>query len=467
MTLGLLQGDSLSPLLFALYISEIEKCLQESETDGIKINRDLVIHLLLFADDTVVLAPYAGALKRKIKALEDYFDSLSLQVNLSKTKILVFRKGGRIEKNLSFSYKGEKIDIVPEYIYLGILMKSSVLFRSQTQRAKTKAMQVVHTTLQLIFRTKLASFHSHYTLFESVIKSTLLYGCAVWAQRYKRLIEPVQNNYYRRVLGLQPRLPTALIRKETASEFIEVSIWEQTLSFIGKIKKMGTQRYASAIFNKLVQLDEDNPSLEYNWVTQVKRGLLTFGLDQIMTASAPDFYSYLEPSIAIIKDHFREHDRYLVQRLESYPQYQTIFSYGREERNSTESREAEQAKRWSNLPWHLQSDLRLGIKRLITQLRQDNVYIRMNDVTVSIPHRKDKVQCSYCNRKEYDCPKHALFYCPITAVTSQSLQSEGWNPSEYMEFLDQPWENAEHIFQLVMQTIKIRQYITKEAESQQ
>ena len=97
MTLGLLQGNSLSPLLFALYISDIEKVLLESQADGLAVNHYTQVHVLLFADDAVLLAPNVGALRRKIEALEIYFDSLSLSVNIEKTKVVIFRKGRRIE----------------------------------------------------------------------------------------------------------------------------------------------------------------------------------------------------------------------------------------------------------------------------------------------------------------------------------------------------------------------------------
>lgn len=113
MTLGLLQGCLLSPLLFSLYISDIENILKNAGIAGVKITHLFELHILAFADDMVSLASTPGHLQRKINLLAEYFDKLDLKVNLSKTKIIIFRKGGRVG-NVAFKYKGQPIEIVNE-----------------------------------------------------------------------------------------------------------------------------------------------------------------------------------------------------------------------------------------------------------------------------------------------------------------------------------------------------------------
>ena len=372
-TLGLLHGDSLSPLLFALYVSDIEKVLQESGFDGLSLNHRTALHVLLFADDTVVLAPTEGALKKKILVLEQYFDSMELKVNLEKTKVVIFR----LEANLHFQFKEQPIDIVSEYVYLGILMSSSAKFRRQMNRAKIKASQVSQTILQLIFRTKLPNFNSQYTLFESVVKPTLLYGGAVWALRYKHELEPVQNNYFRRLLGMHPWLPTAIVRRETASDHLEVSLWEQILTFLYKIKRMEPERYAAIIFQRLAQLDTEGYSTyEMNWVSQVRVGLLPFGLESLLAASPEELAEYDNSSMEIIRTHFKEQDTYDLERLEDFIQYNEVFVYGRQKdpESKTETQFPKKVnRRWNQLPWCLKSNLDLQAKRLITQIRQNSV----------------------------------------------------------------------------------------------
>ena len=38
----------------------------------------------------------------------------------SKKKVMVFRKGGRLRDNISFYYDGAKLEIVNNFVYLGV-----------------------------------------------------------------------------------------------------------------------------------------------------------------------------------------------------------------------------------------------------------------------------------------------------------------------------------------------------------
>jgi len=73
------------------------------------------LFLLLYADDIVVLAESEDDLKRGLILFEEYCDRWKLVVNISKTKVMVFRNGGPLRKNLQFVYKGEVFAIV--YIF--------------------------------------------------------------------------------------------------------------------------------------------------------------------------------------------------------------------------------------------------------------------------------------------------------------------------------------------------------------
>ena len=364
--------------------------------------------------------------------------------------------------DIFFSFNGREIEIVSSYVYLGVTMSSSTWFRMQMEKAKLKAKRVLQMVLKLIFKTRLANFHGHYTLFESIIKSTLLYGCSVWAHRYKEKPEPVQNIYYRRLLGLHPQLSSAVVRCETASQFLEISVWEQTINFIRKIKIMDNKRYAKLIFDRLVLLDA--PSLDYNWVTQVRRGLTSFGLGDFITLNPEEYLTYCAAAHEVIVEPFREHDEYLTARLYDYPQYSQLFVYEKREQIGTTEANKE-SRRWPKLPWYLKTELSLQIKRIIAQLRQGGVHIMCNGTVVSIPHKKEDAKCSFCSLDDRNCPQHAMFECPITAVTALTLQRHGWKPSKFMEFLDVPSKDPHEVHKLLMQCVEMRRLMCAEAST--
>ena len=54
------------------------------------------IVLLLYADDIVIFAQSAIELQSALDRLFDYCNTWKLKVNIPKTKIMVFKRGGRL-----------------------------------------------------------------------------------------------------------------------------------------------------------------------------------------------------------------------------------------------------------------------------------------------------------------------------------------------------------------------------------
>lgn len=94
-TEGVLQGESLSPLLFILYISDFEDFFRGKGLEGLNIDGYTDPLMLLYADDTVIFAHSHIDLERKLKALGEYCDLNGLTVNISKTNIMIFKNNGK------------------------------------------------------------------------------------------------------------------------------------------------------------------------------------------------------------------------------------------------------------------------------------------------------------------------------------------------------------------------------------
>ena len=86
--LGLLQGGILSPILFNLYIDDIKNSFDE-KCDPINLYDEEVSHLL-YADDLIILSKTEHGLRQSLKNLETYCRQWKLQINITKTKILIF-----------------------------------------------------------------------------------------------------------------------------------------------------------------------------------------------------------------------------------------------------------------------------------------------------------------------------------------------------------------------------------------
>ena len=100
--LGLLQGGILSPILFNLYIDDI-KYIFDEKCDPINLH-DIEVSHLLYADDLILMSKTEQGLRQSLNNLEMYCEKWKLEVNISKTKIMIFNSSGRKLKYDTFQF---------------------------------------------------------------------------------------------------------------------------------------------------------------------------------------------------------------------------------------------------------------------------------------------------------------------------------------------------------------------------
>ena len=98
-----------SPKVSLIHHSKICQNFQ----DGTKINN------VLFADDLAIFPLSKEDLQKRILILEQYSNEWGLELNLSKTKIMIFNKQGATIRKFKFYFQGQEIEIVKQYTCLG------------------------------------------------------------------------------------------------------------------------------------------------------------------------------------------------------------------------------------------------------------------------------------------------------------------------------------------------------------
>jgi hypothetical protein len=125
---GLREGSVLSPLLFSIFISDLETSVlrpfdssrnflfQDFRVSGIPIPG------LLYADDLIILCRSQRALKERLKRLEVYVSVNKLTVNVSKSEVVIF---GCAPGKCKFRFLGALLPMRVSCKYLGVSFGSS------------------------------------------------------------------------------------------------------------------------------------------------------------------------------------------------------------------------------------------------------------------------------------------------------------------------------------------------------
>ena len=95
------QVECLPQFLFAMFLNDVENVFLEQEMNGIDV-KSFKLFLILYADDMVFFANNAAELQTSLDFMYEYCNHWKLIVNIDKTKVVIFRKGGRIPNDIDF-----------------------------------------------------------------------------------------------------------------------------------------------------------------------------------------------------------------------------------------------------------------------------------------------------------------------------------------------------------------------------
>ena len=114
------QGENFFPLLFAIYLNDLETYMELYNCKGIEIGIldeivliFLKLFVILYADDTIILSDDVKRFQDMLNVFSEYCKNWELKINIEKTKLVIFGNYIRI-RHVSFLIDGQGIEIVKE-----------------------------------------------------------------------------------------------------------------------------------------------------------------------------------------------------------------------------------------------------------------------------------------------------------------------------------------------------------------
>ena len=144
---GIRQGCTASTIFFKLVTYEIIRRLEEEGDDF--IIDEISMNSIFFADDSILLAKTLEAARRNLKIVAEVSRAFGLEINESKSKILIFRKGRQKEEDRVKEVEG--IEVVESVRYLGIeISDGRDIFKKHKEEIIKKAEAMANLTFWTI-----------------------------------------------------------------------------------------------------------------------------------------------------------------------------------------------------------------------------------------------------------------------------------------------------------------------------
>ena len=203
-SIGIRQGDSLSPTMFSIYINDLATVLKERH-QRVKFG-DQNCCVLLYADNIALLSETSEELQAMIDTVHDWCMKWRLKVN--------FRKWYTSDCSLlektryDFKFGGVSPSVVPHHKYLGVILDEHLQFYTNARTLPAAAGGRALGKIYVVHKKLYGLGYSLFTqLFQSYIDPILTYASGVWGARKFSFPDAIQNRVIRMFLGVHRFAP--------------------------------------------------------------------------------------------------------------------------------------------------------------------------------------------------------------------------------------------------------------------
>ena len=322
-SLGLKQGEPLSPILFILYVNDVCTNIDYNSLTEHDLNQ-LSIFMLLFADDMVLFTTDQTSLQKQLDSLYVYSIKYGLKININKTKICIFRKR-RQNNNFQWFINNIQIEIVESFCYLGVKFTSNGSFTEAIKALSDQALKAINGLFGIFSRLKF-DVRTKLLLFDRMVEPILLYCSEIWGVYNTNVIDRIHMKFCKKILGVKTQTPNIAILGELGRYPISILCKERVLKYWLKLKNNPGSIMTDLFNNQCIDIDSARTT---SWAKHVKTCLDQLGYGYLWHTPETDI-NYFQILKTRLRDQFLQEWRNKITnmpKLEYYSKFKTSFIF--------------------------------------------------------------------------------------------------------------------------------------------
>ena len=233
---GVVQGDSLSPVLFNIVLDFVMAKLRTID-GGIEWVDGKLLKDLDYADDICLLARDMDAMKQMTELVVGEADKVGLKINTRKTEIMKIRSSD----NQRVIIDNTELKEVEKFTYLGCEIRQDGNIRNEVGIRVGKAGSAFRT-LNKVWNAQNISLSTKLKLFSSIVISILIYGCESWKglKEIENRVRRFESGCLRKILNIRwfDRVSEVELRRRTGQRSVVELVKSRRWRWYGHVLRM-------------------------------------------------------------------------------------------------------------------------------------------------------------------------------------------------------------------------------------
>ena len=339
-----------------------------------------------------MFSDYPHDLQESLNSLINFCNSSSLNINISKTKVVVFGQNPKYIKH-EWTIDEEKLEISDCYKYLGTWLHWRGNYTYSLNKPSDYANKTLQCLQQNIIKLGITDIITHMKLFNTLVKPILLYNAEIWGLHNVKCLERICLKFYKFLLKISQTSSSTAIYSELGLLPISYDINLAVAKYYERVRNQTTSNLLTDALNLSIKLAHED---SHSWYHFLSNHLKTLGFNVTLC----------QPTIDQIKE--RSQDQHL-QNLN----YQLNNLQGISGKGGNKLRFYRLLKQ----PFHNMEKYLTVIKNPMS--RQAMTRLRISNHTLFIesgrhtnpPIPPQERLCTLCNLRDVEDEPHFLITC--------------------------------------------------------